>query len=123
MKHKVLVLGKIHQAGLDLLKNYDHFDLILDDDKPKNILDITKDVNAIIVRMTPINEKLIKNSKNLKIVSRHGVGLRKEIIPIGIERITDIIDIIDIMDIIDIYTHQFLKILYKVSIVSVAVGI
>jgi D-3-phosphoglycerate dehydrogenase len=74
MKHKVLVLGKIHQAGLDLLKNYDHFDLILDDDKPKNILDITKDVNAIIVRMTLINKELIKNSKNLKIVSRHGVG-------------------------------------------------
>ena len=74
MKYKVLVLGKIHQAGLNLFKNHDQFELILEEDRPKNILDLTRDVNAIIVRMTPINEELLKNSKNLKIVSRHGVG-------------------------------------------------
>ena len=74
MKYKILVLGKIHQSGLDLFKNYNQFELIIEDDNPKNILDITKDVHGIIVRMTPINEELINNSKNLKIVSRHGVG-------------------------------------------------
>jgi len=74
MKYKILVLGKIHQSGLDLFKNYKQFELVTADDKPKNILDITKDVHGIIVRMTPINEELIKNSNNLKIVSRHGVG-------------------------------------------------
>ena len=74
MKYKVLVLGKIHQAGLDLFKNYRDFELILESDKPKNIIKARQDVNAIIVRMTPINKEIISNSKNLRIVSRHGVG-------------------------------------------------
>lgn len=74
MKNKVLVLGKIHNAGLELLKNNNQFDLILETDRPKNILEICKNVNAIIVRMTPINKELIDIAKDLKLVSRHGVG-------------------------------------------------
>ena len=74
MKIKVLVLGKIHKAGLELFKNNKQFELILETDKPKNILELSKNVNAIIVRMTPINKELIDKAKDLKLVSRHGVG-------------------------------------------------
>ena len=35
MKIKVLVLGKIHKAGLELFKNNKQFELILETDKPK----------------------------------------------------------------------------------------
>ena len=74
MKIKVLVLGKIHKAVLELFKNNKQFELILETDKPKNILELSKNVNAIIVMMTPINKELIDKAKDLKLVSRHGVG-------------------------------------------------
>jgi len=74
MKIKVLVLGKIHHAGINLLKDQKNFEIILEEDKPKNLLETCKKINAVIVRMTPIDQNFIDASKNLKIVSRHGVG-------------------------------------------------
>ena len=74
MTIKVLVLGKIHHRGIDLLKDQKNFEIILEEDKPKNLLKICKKINAVIVRMTPIDQNFINASKNLEIVSRHGVG-------------------------------------------------
>ena len=38
------------------------------------ILEAAKDVHGITVRTANISRKIIENSKNLKVVSRHGVG-------------------------------------------------
>ena len=74
MKIKVLILGKIHTSGINLINEKKNFEVILEEDKPKNLLKICNDIDAVIVRMTPIDESFINASKKLKIVSRHGVG-------------------------------------------------
>ena len=43
-------------------------------DESREILEAAKDVHGITVRTANISRKIIENSKNLKVVSRHGVG-------------------------------------------------
>ena len=70
---KVLVLGKIHKAGINYLKNLSYqVDEVSDqDDNYKNILNL---YDALILKMTKIDQEFIDLSKNLKIIARHGVG-------------------------------------------------
>ena len=70
---KVLVLGKVHQAGIKYLKDlsYQVDEASDQDDDYKNILSL---YDALIVKMTKVDEKFIDLSKNLKIIARHGVG-------------------------------------------------
>ena len=70
---KVLVLGKVHKAGIKYLKNlsYQVDEASDQDDDYKNILSL---YDALIVKMTKVDEEFIDLSKNLKIIARHGVG-------------------------------------------------
>ena len=70
---KVLVLGKIHKAGINYLKNLSYqVDEVSDqDDNYKNILNL---YDALILKMTKVDQEFIDLSKNLKIIARHGVG-------------------------------------------------
>ena len=71
---KVIVIQNIHGSGIELLKNnpnfeYEIFEEINDDLKKKII-----DCDAISIRTKKLSDELINSSKNLKIISRHGVG-------------------------------------------------
>ena len=70
---KVLVLGKIHKAGINYLKNLSYqVDEVSDqDDNYKNVLNL---YDALILKMTKVDQEFIDLSKNLKIIARHGVG-------------------------------------------------
>ena len=70
---KVLVLGKIHKAGINYLKNLSYqVDEVSDqDDNYKNILNL---YDALILKMTKVDQEFIDLSKNLKVIARHGVG-------------------------------------------------
>ena len=70
---KVLVLGKIHKAGIKYLKDLSYkVDESSDqDDDYKNKLSL---YDALIVKMTKVDQEFIDLSKNLKIIARHGVG-------------------------------------------------
>lgn len=70
---KVLVLGKIHNAGIKYLKNLSYqVDEVSDQNNDyKNILNL---YDALIVKMTKVDQEFIDLSKNLKIIARHGVG-------------------------------------------------
>jgi D-3-phosphoglycerate dehydrogenase len=70
---KVLVLGKIHNAGIKYLKNLSYqVDEVSDQNNDyKNILN---SYDALIVKMTKVDQEFIDLSKNLKIIARHGVG-------------------------------------------------
>lgn len=70
---KVLVLGKVHKAGIKYLKDlsYQVDEASDQDDDYKNILSL---YDALIVKMTKVDEEFIDLSKNLKIIARHGVG-------------------------------------------------
>ena len=74
-KYKVLVVQGLHEQGLQMLKNRTdiEFDVLMSDDE-NEILEAAKDVNGITVRTAQITEKIINSSKNLQVISRHGVG-------------------------------------------------
>lgn len=69
----VLVLGRIHRAGIDRLAAANCAIIELPDHPPDLVSRVT-DVDAIIVRMTRIDAAAIDAAPKLRIVARHGVG-------------------------------------------------
>ncbi len=69
----VLVVGKIHEAGIDRLAaaNCTLREL---PDHAADLMDHVGDADAIIVRMTRIDAAAIAAAPGLRIVARHGVG-------------------------------------------------
>ena len=71
---KIAIMGKIHPDGLDVfnknnienyeINNFDETDLAVK----------LSDVDGIVIRTASLNSKVLSKCKNLKIVSRHGVG-------------------------------------------------
>lgn len=72
--HKVLVLGKIHEAGIERLRQSGDFDIVERKDNPQDLHSAAADADMIIVRTTRIDQKLLDQSPKLKMVARHGVG-------------------------------------------------
>ena len=74
-KKKVLMVQGLHEEGQKLLRARDDIEAITimssDEDE---IMEAAKDVHGMTVRTANISRKIIENSKNLSIVSRHGVG-------------------------------------------------
>jgi len=74
-KKKVLMVQGLHKEGQKLLLARDDIEPITIMSADENeILEAAKDVHGITVRTANISRKIIENSKNLKVVSRHGVG-------------------------------------------------
>ena len=74
-KKKVLMVQGLHEEGQKLLFARDDIEPITIMSADENeILEAAKDVHGITVRTANISRKIIENSKNLKVVSRHGVG-------------------------------------------------
>ena len=72
---KVLVVGQIHQDGINLLQA--RADLTIKITEAHNESDLVKlvaNADAILVRSAPITSLVIDSAPNLKVVSRHGVG-------------------------------------------------
>lgn len=72
---KVLVAGVVHPSARDLLKargdiDYEVLDLITEADLEARIADL----DAFIVRLTPITAETVARAKKLKVVARFGVG-------------------------------------------------
>tara|TARA_Y100000590_G_scaffold198226_1_gene225124 strand:- start:5653 stop:6606 length:954 start_codon:yes stop_codon:yes gene_type:complete len=89
---KIAIMGKIHDDGLDILKNNNceiiqisNFD---EEYLKKNLID----VNGIVIRTAILKSNILAECNKLKIVSRHGVGydnidteyLKKNQIALGI---------------------------------------
>ena len=64
----------LHEEGQKLLFARDDIEPITVCQLENEILEAAKDVHGITVRTANISRKIIENSKNLKVVSRHGVG-------------------------------------------------
>ena len=72
---KVAIIEKIHQDGLDLLKDNPNYDFkIIEDTSEKNLIKELPNFEACTLRVSKLNEKIMSNCKNLKVISRHGVG-------------------------------------------------
>ena len=72
---KVLVSGRIHDDGLALLKARADVDWeVVEGGALDEVEARIAEVDAIVVRTTPIRGPLLAKAKRLKVVSRHGVG-------------------------------------------------
>ena len=74
-KKKVLMVQGLHEEGQKLLLARDDIEPItIMSAHEDEILEASKEVHGITVRTANISRKIIENSKNLQVVSRHGVG-------------------------------------------------
>ena len=73
--HKVAIIEKIHQDGINLLKNNPAFEFeIIEDTSEENLIKVLPNFDACTLRVSKLNEKILSKCKNLKVISRHGVG-------------------------------------------------
>lgn len=74
MTKKVLMLGQVHDVGVDLLRARADVHLeIAGRDEPR-LAELVRDAHAILARTTVIDRSVIDAAAALQIVSRHGVG-------------------------------------------------
>jgi D-3-phosphoglycerate dehydrogenase / 2-oxoglutarate reductase len=70
----LLVAGKLHPSGLDLLRSAPvTFDYIEEINEPSYQANLTK-ADALVIRTQPLSAASIAKAPGLRIVSRHGVG-------------------------------------------------
>ena len=74
-KKKVLMVQGLHEEGQKLLLQREDIEPItIMSANEDEILEAAKEVHGITVRTANITRKIIENSKNLQVISRHGVG-------------------------------------------------
>ena len=74
-KKKILVIEKVHDKGMELIKNNPNFIVdVTDDVSEKNLKKKIVDCDGVSVRIAKLSGEVMNEAKNLKIVSRHGVG-------------------------------------------------
>ncbi len=74
MKPRVVVVQRVHQAGLDLLSQETDW-ILAKNTEPESLVEEVKDADAILVRTTPLPRSVLEAAPNLKVVGRHGVGV------------------------------------------------
>lgn len=73
--YKVLVLGHMHEQGLVLLQRRPDISVtLIQDESPDLFYPHLIDTDAIAVRMAKLSASVLAQARQLKIVSRHGVG-------------------------------------------------
>jgi D-3-phosphoglycerate dehydrogenase / 2-oxoglutarate reductase len=74
-RKKVLIVGRLPQAGIDVLKKRDDVDFeILTDDKPASLHPKLKDANAVTLGGTPFRQPELDAAPGMMVVARLGVG-------------------------------------------------
>ena len=76
MRHKVICIQPLHPEGMKLLNARDDLEVIVPDSPdPATWANFLPGAEAICVRLTKISRAMMEQAPNLKIISRHGVGL------------------------------------------------
>ena len=74
-KKKILIIQKVHDKGMELINNHPNFDVeITEDVTVENLKSKIKDCDGASIRIAKLPSEVIEEAKNLKIISRHGVG-------------------------------------------------
>ena len=74
-KKKILIIQKVHEKGMELINNHPKFDVeVTDDTSVENLKSKIKDCDGASIRIAKLSGDVINEAKNLKIISRHGVG-------------------------------------------------
>ena len=71
----ITIVESIHPEAVKLIEDHDNFSYeLIENIDEKNLLQKIENADAVALRTADLTDKIIKNSKKLKIVSRHGVG-------------------------------------------------
>jgi D-3-phosphoglycerate dehydrogenase len=72
---KIAVIEKIHNDGLEILKkNSDYEYEVITDTSEENLINKLPAYDACTLRVSKLNENILKHCPKLKVISRHGVG-------------------------------------------------
>ena len=75
MKYKIAVIEEIHKDGLELLENHPDYEYeLITDVSETNLINKLPDFDACTLRVSKLDEKILKHCTKLKAISRHGVG-------------------------------------------------
>ncbi len=73
--HKIAIVDKMHMDGINLLKNNPKFQCeVIEDLSKENLLSKLPNFDGITLRRGKIDAEILAKCKNLKVISRHGVG-------------------------------------------------
>ena len=73
--HKIAIVDKMHEDGINLLKNNPKFECeIIEDLSKENLISKLPKFDGITLRRGKIDAKILEKCNNLKVISRHGVG-------------------------------------------------
>ena len=76
MPIKILILQKIHDDGIKLLRENNYNIEVAESSDEKYLIEKVKDFNGILVRgMVPLTRKIIEAADKCEVIGRHGVGL------------------------------------------------
>ena len=74
-KKKILIIQKVHEKGMELINNHPNFDVeVTEDTSVENLKSKLKDCDGASIRIANLPGETFEEAKNLKIISRHGVG-------------------------------------------------
>jgi len=72
---KIAIVDKMHQDGINLLKNNPKFECeIIEDLSKENLISKLPAFDGITLRRGKIDSEILQKCKKLKVISRHGVG-------------------------------------------------
>ena len=72
---KIAVIEKIHKDGLEIIdKDPDYEYELISDVSEENLINKLPDFDACTLRVSKLNENILKHCSKLKVISRHGVG-------------------------------------------------
>ena len=73
--YKIAIIENIHKDGLDLLEKHPNFEYeLISDVSSKNLIEKLPAFDACTLRVSRLDENILKNCNKLKAISRHGVG-------------------------------------------------
>tara|TARA_B100001093_G_scaffold405909_1_gene394246 strand:- start:1256 stop:2212 length:957 start_codon:yes stop_codon:yes gene_type:complete len=73
---KIAIIEEIHKDGIDLIINNPNYKYqLITDVSEKNLIKSLPEFDACTLRVTRLDEKILKHCPNLKAISRHGVGI------------------------------------------------
>ncbi len=75
MKYKIAVIEEIHKDGLNLFNKHPDFEYeLIKDISESNLIKKLPNFDACTLRVSKLDEKILKHCNKLKAISRHGVG-------------------------------------------------
>ena len=73
--HKIGIIEKIHDKGIELLKKNKNYEYeIIENTSKDNLIKVLPKFDGITLRVAKLDDSILGYCKKLKVISRHGVG-------------------------------------------------